>query len=167
MGLSTCTWDVPLPGQRSFINLLAREIVSRVERLGFSKLEWWSGRDWREAQGRFHILHDTVYDKYHMRLKAEWLDQLPPEERTVPQFDSGLVRQTSSRSERDGPSMLEQIEQTLERQRQLLEEALANQNWAADAKADRSMLQETYRSAAEEQPDMCSIELGWRELCGT
>merc|ERR1712129_326660 len=112
MGLSNCSWDVPLPGQRPFINLLAREFVCRVERLGFSKLEWWSGRDWREAQGRFHILHDTVYDKYHMRLKVAWLDQPPLEETTVERIgsknslDSATDRHFSSGLEREGLSML-------------------------------------------------------------
>lgn len=164
MGLSSFTWDIPLPGKRPFINFLAREFASRVETLGFEKLEWWNGRDWREAQGRFHILHDTVYDKYHMCLKVAWLGQPPAEEK-------GLMRARLNSSdftnlERQSSSMLEQIEQTLERQRQFLDQALSNQQRAADAQVDRSLLKEAYRNLGKDTAEG-GAELSCRELCGT
>merc|ERR1719352_774287 len=109
LGLSSCTWDAPVAGKRSFVKNLAREFASRVETLGFEKLEWWNGRDWREAQGRFHLLHDTVYDKYYMRLKVAWLDRPPAEEKSF----ARIHRNSSDFAylERQNSSMLEQIEQ--------------------------------------------------------
>merc|ERR1712232_938520 len=80
LGLNTFTWDLPLPSaRRSFMNQVAREFVSRVEALGFERVEWWSGREWRQSQGRFSILHDHVYDRYLMRLRVQWLDRPTPE----------------------------------------------------------------------------------------
>merc|ERR1712079_410924 len=110
------TWDLKLPSsKRSFLEALAREFVSRVEALGFERVEWWTGREWRKSQGRFHILHDNVYNKYHMRLRVRWTDRLAPEE---------YVRQDSLAAPQSQSQILEQIQQTLEMQREMLEAAL-------------------------------------------
>jgi len=77
MGLNSCTWDVPIPSSsRSFVNQVAREFAFNVETMGFERIEWWNGREWKQSQGRYHILHDTVYDKIHMRLRVRWPDRL-------------------------------------------------------------------------------------------
>merc|ERR1712079_549764 len=111
------TWDLKLPSsKRSFLEALAREFVSRVEALGFERVEWWTGREWRKSQGRFHILYDNVYDKYHMRLRVKWTDRLAPEE---------YLAEDDIAPPQSQPQILEQIQQTLEMQRAMLEVALA------------------------------------------
>lgn len=140
MGLTSFTWDLKLPsGRRSFLEVVAREFVSRVEALGFEKVEWWTGREWRQSRGRFHILHDNVYDKYHMRLRVRWLDRLAPD-------DIVEAPEPTQQEQPDEPdadhgcaaiarlSMLEQIQHTLELQRQMLEAAIAANSNACAAK---------------------------------
>jgi len=132
LGQNTFTWDAPLPsGGRSFMQQVARTFVSKAEALGFESVEWWNGREWRQSLGRYHVLHDTVYDKYHMRVRVRWLDRLPPEE-----IESPVRRFSHQRTSSAGPystlapfqsheqSVMEQVQQWLELQRQCLEEQL-------------------------------------------
>eukprot|EP00747_Dinoflagellata_sp_TGD_P030945 gnl/TRDRNA2_/TRDRNA2_134963_c0_seq1.p1 gnl/TRDRNA2_/TRDRNA2_134963_c0~~gnl/TRDRNA2_/TRDRNA2_134963_c0_seq1.p1 ORF type:complete len:595 (-),score=83.20 gnl/TRDRNA2_/TRDRNA2_134963_c0_seq1:31-1734(-) len=122
-GLTSFTWDVPLPGRKSFIQQVAREFARRVEALGFERVEWGVGRDandWRESQGRFNIIHDTVCDRYYMRLRVHWPS------RPLKDADDAMHRQTSPGAETQ-VSLVMQIQQTLDLQRQLLEQCIAAQ----------------------------------------
>eukprot|EP00931_Biecheleriopsis_adriatica_P060348 TRINITY_DN3622_c0_g2_i1.p1 TRINITY_DN3622_c0_g2~~TRINITY_DN3622_c0_g2_i1.p1 ORF type:complete len:414 (-),score=84.77 TRINITY_DN3622_c0_g2_i1:155-1366(-) len=132
LGQNTFTWDAPLPsGSRSFMQQVARKFVSKAEALGFESVEWWNGREWRQSLGKYHVLHDTVYDKYYMRIRVRWLDRLPPEE-----SESPVRRFSHQRTSSAGPysalapfqsheqSVIEQVQQWLELQRQCLEEQL-------------------------------------------
>jgi len=145
MGQMSFTWDLKLPSsRRSFLEAVAREFVSRVEALGFEKVEWWTGKEWRKSQGRFHILHDNVYGQYHMRLRVKWTDRLAPEEcvtEVAPQESAAEEKTATPMSQYQ---ILEQIQQTLEMQRQMLEVALAYnaQNSSRAASAEVSASQE-------------------------
>jgi len=124
MGLNSCTWDVPIPSnKRSFVNQVAREFALQVETFGFVRIDWWNGREWKQSQGRYHILHDTVYDKYHMRLRVRWPERLPTDEYAT--HFQHHDQQNSLISEAPG-ALLEQIQQTLDLQRQMLEAAIIN-----------------------------------------
>jgi len=147
MGQINFTWDLKLPsGKRSFLEAVAREFVYRVEALGFEKVEWWTGREWRKSQGRFHILHDNVYNKYHMRLRVRWTDRLTPEE---------YVHEENTAAPHSQSQILEQLQQTLEMQRQMLEDALvANTEHPNTAAAEVPTTQET---------DQCHIQSGFED----
>lgn len=130
MGLATSIWELQWPsGSRTFINAAARFFASRVERIGFEQVEWWNGKEWRGSQGRFHLLHDNVYEKYYMRLRVRWLDRLPPE-----LGDSGFGGGRRDDIDRHVP-LAEQVRRTLEVQRELLEGALQAQATADAARA--------------------------------
>jgi len=145
MGQINFTWDLKLPsGKRSFLEAVAREFVYRVEALGFEKVEWWTGREWRKSQGRFHILHDNVYNKYHMRLRVRWTDRLTPED---------YVHEENTAAPQNQSQILEQLQQTLEMQRQMLEEALvANTKHANTSAAEEPTTQKT---------DQCHTQSGF------
>eukprot|EP00927_Polykrikos_kofoidii_P043306 TRINITY_DN37364_c0_g1_i1.p1 TRINITY_DN37364_c0_g1~~TRINITY_DN37364_c0_g1_i1.p1 ORF type:complete len:455 (-),score=76.33 TRINITY_DN37364_c0_g1_i1:71-1435(-) len=134
MGQTSTTWDVSLPnGTRSFINQVAREFAARVEAFGFEQVEWWNGREWRRAQGKFHVVHDAVYEKYYMRLKVSWLDRLPVDNATP--LNHNFSKQQSVGTQ--NMSLIEQVDYTLGMQKHMLEAALANQMGAVAAASER------------------------------
>jgi len=122
MGLNSCTWDVPIPSSsRSFVNQVAREFAFNVETMGFERIEWWNGREWKQSQGRYHILHDTVYDKIHMRLRVRWPDRLQDHTAPLQHHD----QQNAPISETQA-ALSQQIQQTLALQRQMLQAAMVS-----------------------------------------
>eukprot|EP00933_Yihiella_yeosuensis_P071919 TRINITY_DN80168_c0_g1_i1.p1 TRINITY_DN80168_c0_g1~~TRINITY_DN80168_c0_g1_i1.p1 ORF type:complete len:442 (+),score=85.71 TRINITY_DN80168_c0_g1_i1:92-1417(+) len=134
-GATSHVWDVELPkGSRSFMHQVARTFASQVESMGFAQVEWWSGKEYRTAQGRFIIFHDPVYEKYHMKVRVRWLDRPQPVEQLAEEVESPTRRRdhlrVNSRGSNSGggpprlEDSLEQIQALLDQQRQLLESYL-------------------------------------------
>jgi len=124
MGQSSFTWDMQLPSNsRTFMHQVARAFASRVEALGFEQVEWWNGREWSKQSRQYHIVHDPVYEKYHMKIKVRWLERLPQEEDAA-----APRRQITPQPGFTAPSaeqaVVEQVSNWLEMQRQILEQQL-------------------------------------------
>ncbi|OLP94678.1 hypothetical protein AK812_SmicGene23267 [Symbiodinium microadriaticum] len=124
MGQSSFTWDMQLPSNsRTFMHQVARAFASRVEALGFEQVEWWNGREWSKQSRQYHIVHDPVYEKYHMKIKVRWLERLPQEEDA-----SAPRRQITPQPGFTAPSaeqaVVEQVSHWLDMQRQMLEQQL-------------------------------------------
>ncbi|CAE6923849.1 unnamed protein product [Symbiodinium natans] len=122
MGQSSFTWDIQLPSNsRTFMHQVARAFASRVEALGFEQVEWWNGREWSKHSRQYHIVHDPVYEKYHMKIRVRWLERLPQE-------DAAPRRQLTPQLGFAAPSaeqaVVEQVSNWLEMQRQMLEQQL-------------------------------------------
>eukprot|EP00747_Dinoflagellata_sp_TGD_P168948 gnl/TRDRNA2_/TRDRNA2_196608_c0_seq1.p1 gnl/TRDRNA2_/TRDRNA2_196608_c0~~gnl/TRDRNA2_/TRDRNA2_196608_c0_seq1.p1 ORF type:complete len:568 (-),score=106.58 gnl/TRDRNA2_/TRDRNA2_196608_c0_seq1:89-1792(-) len=72
-GQKRFAWDAGLPSDRKLRDSVARRFASRLKDLGFLRVEWWSGKEWRGGEdGKFCILHDTMYDRYYMHLQVHW-----------------------------------------------------------------------------------------------
>lgn len=153
----------------SFSKDVGREVIRKVEELRFESVRW--SVDGRNFQGNCRMNFDDVYQHHFMYVQVTWLNRVPEELRgKVPHrrvLSNGSADFMGRGLIPEGPSTLEQIHQTLERQRELLENALESQNRTTATLAARAALQqETYRDppeVAEEGGD----ELHWRELCGT
>lgn len=121
-GQNTYTWDTQLSSMKtSFMHQVARAFAARVENLGFVQVEWWNGREWSRQSRQYHIVHDPVYEKYHMKIRVRWLEKLPPEE-------AELAAQESAARHQGQPSelsVLETLQQWLEAQKQELERQVA------------------------------------------
>lgn len=72
IGNWTLVWDTLLPGGRRFSDAVARAFAGQLRELGFSRIEWWSGKEWKDVPGRYCIIHDTIYDKYKLRVRVRW-----------------------------------------------------------------------------------------------
>jgi hypothetical protein len=79
-GNSSAVSDMSLPLSRHFSDAVARAFASQLKELGFQSFEWWNGKDWKVMPGRYVILHDTKYDRYSMRVRVHWSEDLTPEE---------------------------------------------------------------------------------------
>lgn len=119
LGQTEFTWDCPLPhippsdrlrDRKTFMHQVAAHFVKRVEELGFEEVRWHNGKDWKKSEGKFHILHDTVYDKHHMRVRVTWLN------RTAEPVPQPAAPQGPSRND-----LLEQVHNFLEAQKALLQ----------------------------------------------
>ncbi|CAK9019188.1 unnamed protein product [Durusdinium trenchii] len=132
-GQSSYTWDMQLPSNsRSFMHQVARSFASRVEALGFEQVEWWNGREWSKQSRQYHIIHDPVYEKYHMKIRVRWLDRPRATEAEE------AARRPPSTSVSD--SVVEQFKQLLDLQRQFMEHQLAQVENGQMSKSDKSNL---------------------------
>lgn len=165
MGQTGSIWDTPMPaGSREFMQQVARAFVARAEALGFEQVEWWNGKHWRQSAGRYHILHDTVYDKYHMRIRVSWLARLPQEAVVEPRQPRRTHQRSFSLGQDQSPNLLDQMQLWLELQRQILEQQLqskqqqqapASEAAAGPGQAAESLHQDWQPAAA--QPGMLTV----------
>jgi len=138
LGRNELVWEAVIPGNVSFVKEVAREVALRAQALGFEHVEWWNGRGFHRSDGRFHIVHDALYDKYSVRLKVRWPSRLSSTEMLdLPRSQLSFEQPPTSSPAK--PVMV-QIEETLEVQRQLLERALSSR--VAAQKFRRELLPE-------------------------
>lgn len=72
LGRSSKVWDTALPWDRKFNEKVAQAFSARLERLGLTSIEWWSGRDWKDMPGRYSMYLDKMYNKTFIRARVRW-----------------------------------------------------------------------------------------------
>lgn len=137
--------DMQLPASRRFSDSVARSFASQAKGLEFSRFEWWSGREWKVMPGRYCLLHDTRYDKYHMRVRVQWPESVSP------RLPEGIQRVTShmahlEMNQGDLAPVLQQLQEALGLQQALLLEAST-----AQARAEERAARAERRAAAAER----------------
>lgn len=143
-GQNTVTWESALPGRGPFVRQAARELAGMVEALGLEKIEWWTGKEWRCRQGRFHIIHDSIADKYKLKLRVRWPDHSPTA--SFHDLAVGNCCLSIKASEcTDVRRIAEQLQQTLDLQRQFLEVGRATQVLALSCKTTRDRASDAAR----------------------
>jgi len=159
-GLGHCSlvWDASLPGGRRFSDAAARAFAGKLQELGFHRVEWWSGKEWKEMPGRYLITHDTMYDKFNVRIRVMWPES-SSEEAVSNSKVLSYVRPPSGMQDVESSlaPVVEQLQQVLAMQQKLLQQALDAQA-AADrraARAEERMLEVERRivKAAETMPE--------------
>eukprot|EP00927_Polykrikos_kofoidii_P047326 TRINITY_DN41430_c0_g1_i1.p1 TRINITY_DN41430_c0_g1~~TRINITY_DN41430_c0_g1_i1.p1 ORF type:complete len:794 (+),score=109.63 TRINITY_DN41430_c0_g1_i1:198-2384(+) len=75
-GRTSYVWEATLSSGRRFSDSVARAFAGRVQDLGFSRLEWFSGKEWKEMPRRYCLMHDSMYDKYNLRVRVRWPETL-------------------------------------------------------------------------------------------
>jgi len=195
IGRTYLVWEAPLPPGRSFSNAVARTFAGQLTSVGFSRLEWWNGKEWREMPGRYCVLHDNVYDKYHLRIRITWPEAsdditLPAE---IPKAPSNMQitglpdLAGSAAQDKALEPVLRQLQQIVTLEQKLLiqsatalaeAEERARQAEERAVNAEQSCLrfaeQSRQRRVALEQrdakgggtPELPEQDMHWRELCG-
>lgn len=157
-GHTSCIWDAQVPGSdRNFGYAVARAFAAQLKELGFRRLQWWSGKEWKDMPGKYLIIHDTMYDKYTMKVQVRWPTECSTESSTdLPSFGAACRQQSSqgfAPEQRQGQpeasllGIFTQVKQVHELQQQLLQQSLA-----AEAElSQRGALAEARALRAEER----------------
>ncbi|CAE8589064.1 unnamed protein product, partial [Polarella glacialis] len=110
LGNNSYVWDTQLPGGRRFSDHVARALATQLQALGFTRIEWWSGKEWKDMPGRYCIFHDHMYDKFTMRIRVHWPEKSRgPSAKTEPNLSSQGKR--LSQQDASLMSMLQQMRQ--------------------------------------------------------
>lgn len=149
VGHSCCVWETALPGGRRFSDAVGRAFAGHLQALAFWRLEWWSGKEWKDMPGRYCVVHDTIYDKCSMRIRVQWptassrVDGRTDECTASASHSGGLLGAV-----RNDPNaeLLEQVQEVLALQQQLL-----LMSAAAEANAEERARRAEERATAAEQ----------------
>eukprot|EP00928_Gymnodinium_smaydae_P088985 TRINITY_DN73000_c0_g1_i1.p1 TRINITY_DN73000_c0_g1~~TRINITY_DN73000_c0_g1_i1.p1 ORF type:complete len:341 (+),score=101.39 TRINITY_DN73000_c0_g1_i1:84-1106(+) len=98
VGRSSVLWDAQLPGSRRFSDAVARAFSKQLRDLGFSRLEWWTGKTWQDIPGKYCLLHDAMYDKYNLRIRGRWPEVLDGSETAATADGSAASASAGARS---------------------------------------------------------------------
>jgi len=146
LGHSHFDWDVPLQGSRHFSDQVAKSFAHQLKQIGFERLEWWNGKEWKVPYSK---LHDRMYDKFHMRVRVAWKDKMDMvylrKSFHVPLVGSNAVEAQPELTEAALAPILRQVQQVISLEQELL---LTSAKAQADAE-ERAELAETRASAAE------------------
>eukprot|EP00929_Paragymnodinium_shiwhaense_P007517 TRINITY_DN111437_c0_g1_i1.p1 TRINITY_DN111437_c0_g1~~TRINITY_DN111437_c0_g1_i1.p1 ORF type:complete len:526 (+),score=147.26 TRINITY_DN111437_c0_g1_i1:124-1701(+) len=154
VGRSSFVWDASLPGGHSFSNIVARSFANQLKDLGFERVEWWSGKEWKDMPGKYIMIHDAMYDKYQLRIRVRW-----PEAVDAPQHEGSVNSGGSEASRRPlaPPGMQEVPESALAsllqqlRQMVTVQQQLLLQSAAAQASAEERAARAEGRALAAER----------------
>lgn len=150
IGQYNLVWDETLPSGRRLSDAVARCFANQLKDLGFSRLEWWNGREWSSKYG---IVKDTMQDRYNLRLRVHWSGSIQSLE--IP--DSASWERLLSRQDSGGSAhefndaslrpLLQQLQEVMVLQQQVLQQTIAARV-AAEHRAARA---EERAAAAERQ----------------
>lgn len=131
LGKTSCVWEETLPqtGGKKFSQRVVFEFASQVTRVGFSSVEWWSGKEFKDTE-RPLVTHHAMYDKYTVRLRCRWVDDVP------------VKRPSEAGPRLDGPllGIVNQVREVMDLQQQLLEACVVREQRASQL--ERRMLRE-------------------------
>jgi len=148
IGQYNLVWDAPLPSGRRLSDAVARCFAHQLNDLGFSRLEWWNGKEW---SNRYGIIKDTMCDRYNLRLRVHWSGIInSPKMRDAPVWESNFGRQDTGGSDFGDATLrplLQQLQQVMVLQHQVLHQAIA----ARAAAEDKAARAEERAVAAERQ----------------
>jgi hypothetical protein len=144
LGHSHFDWDVPLQGSRHFSDQVAKSFAHQLKQIGFERLEWWNGKEWKVPYSK---LHDRMYDKFHMRVRVAWKDKMDVVDLRksfhVPQISSPEAQ--PELTEAALAPIMRQVQQVISLEQELL---LTSAKAQADAE-ERAEQAEVRASAAE------------------
>lgn len=129
LGKTSCIWEETLPGgsRKGFSFLVAQAFAVQVKAVGFSSVEWWGGKEFKDTGGKYLVNPIPMYDKYTVKLRVRWVDEAPP--RPLSQGEArGVNRGEVNREGRgEGPivAMMKEVKEVYELQKQLLLQAQA------------------------------------------
>eukprot|EP00435_Cladocopium_sp_Y103_P072068 s64_g39.t1 len=125
LGKTVCIWEETLPGgsRKGFSFLVAQAFAIQVKAVGFSSVEWWGGKEFKDTGGKYLVNPIPMYDKYTVKLRVRWVDEAPPRP-PLNQGPSG-TREGRGEGRGEGPIVAMMKEEVYELQKQLLLQAQA------------------------------------------
>lgn len=127
LGKTVCIWEETLPGgsRKGFSFLVAQAFAIQVKAVGFSSVEWWGGKEFKDTGGKYLVNPIPMYDKYTVKLRVRWVDEAPPRP-PLNQGPSG-TREGRGEGRGEGPivAMMKEVKEVYELQKQLLLQAQA------------------------------------------
>jgi len=157
IGQYNLVWDETLPSGRRLSDAVARCFANQLKDLGFSRMEWWNGKEW---SSKYAIVKDTMQDRYNLRLRVHWSGSIQsPEIPDSALWERALGRQDSGGSVHDfGDAalrpLLQQLQEVMVLQQQVLQLAIA-----ARAAADQRAARAEERAAAAERQRCEALDL--------
>eukprot|EP00434_Breviolum_minutum_P022159 symbB.v1.2.019564.t1/scaffold1600.1/size109688/7 len=139
LGKTSCIWEETLPGgsgvRKGFSALVAQALASQVTRVGFSSVEWWGGKDFKNTGGEYLLNPIPMYGKYAVKLRVRWENEVPLPRETL----TSSQRRSSRPGEGPIVAMMKEVKDVLELQQQLVSVSKAQAS-AAKREAEQCRL---------------------------
>lgn len=120
-GRTSVVFEMQLPSSRRFNDAVGRSFAGKLKELGFQSVEWWSSKEWKEMVGKYCILHETMYDKYQMRLRVTWPETYGGHDDDVQEENQNTwEQQTPEITDAALAPLLQQMRQIFQTQQSLL-----------------------------------------------
>lgn len=126
LGKTSCIWEETLPGgsRKGFSFLVAQAFAVQVKAVGFSSVEWWGGKEFKDTGGKYLVNPIPMYDKYTVKLRVRWVDEAPLR---PPLSEANRGNRGNREGRGEGPivAMMKEVKEVYELQKQLLLQAQA------------------------------------------